>query len=196
MNFSVRVPIGTFLIAAALYGCQQAAPKTTEEAATAPAAALQAPYSQVYYDSLQLAMHSYYQLADALVKADSVAANNAAAVLKQHMDSLPVQSLQMDSSHLGIITGTTGSISAELAGFEGETGLEGKRASFQMVSDMLFDLVKNTGLKGKTVYHQYCPMAFDDKGAYWLSEKPEILNPYFGKKMLHCGETKDTLSYQ
>lgn len=195
MNFKVCVPVGTVLLAAALFACQQPAPKTAETSAPATAA-LQAPYSQVFYDSLQLAMQSYYQLSAALVKADSSAANTAAAILKAHMDSLPVNTLQMDSSHLGIISGTTGSISAELAGFEGEQGLEGKRASFQMVSDMLFDLVRNTGLKGKTIYHQYCPMAFDDKGAYWLSEKAEIVNPYFGDKMLHCGETKDTLSYQ
>lgn len=195
MNFRLGVPVGTLCIAVALFGCQSSSTRSGEVAA-APAAALQAPYSQVYYDSLQTVMQAYYQLSDALVKADSAAANVAAASLKQHMDSLPVSSLQMDSIHLNIITGTTGSISAELAGFEGEKDLEGKRSSFQMVSDMLFDLVKNTGLKGKTLYHQYCPMAFDDKGAYWLSEKPEILNPYFGDKMLHCGETKDTLSYQ
>lgn len=195
MNFRLGVPVGTLCMAFALFGCQSSSEKSAE-ASAAPAAALQAPYSQVYYDSLQTVMQAYYQLSDALVKADSVAANAAAASLKQHMDSLPVNSLQMDSSHLSIITGTTGSISAELAGFEGENNLEGKRSSFQMVSEMLFDLVKNTGLKGKTVYHHYCPMAFDDKGAYWLSDKPEILNPYFGNKMLHCGETKDTLSYQ
>ncbi|MGN7824423.1 DUF3347 domain-containing protein [Chitinophaga sp. 22536] len=196
MNFRSGVPVGTLCIVAALFGCQPSPTKSGEEAAAKPAASLQAPYSQQYYDSLQLVMQAYYQLSDALVKADSLAANTAAASLKLHMDSLPVNTLQMDSSHLSIITGTTGSISAELAGFEGEQDLEGKRSSFQMVSDMLFDLVKNTGLKGKTVYHQYCPMAFDDKGAYWLSEKPDILNPYFGNKMLHCGETKDTLSYQ
>ncbi|NML39107.1 DUF3347 domain-containing protein [Chitinophaga sp. G-6-1-13] len=196
MNFRLGVPVGTLCIAFALFSCQQSSTKSGEEAAARPAASLQAPYNQGYYDSLQLVMQAYYQLSDALVKADSVAANTAAASLKLHMDSLPVNTLQMDSSHLSIITGTTGSISAELAGFEGEQDLEGKRSSFQMVSEMLFDLVKNTGLKGKTIYHQYCPMAFDDKGAYWLSDKPEILNPYFGNKMLHCGETKDTLSYQ
>jgi hypothetical protein len=36
-------------------------------------------------------------------------------------------------------------------------------------------------------------MAFDDKGAYWLSAESEIKNPYFGKKMLECGEVTDSL---
>jgi Cu(I)/Ag(I) efflux system membrane fusion protein len=38
-------------------------------------------------------------------------------------------------------------------------------------------------------------MAFDNKGAYWLSDQAKIRNPYFGDKMLECGEVKDTLNY-
>lgn len=195
MNFKVCVPVGLLVLSASLFACHQSAP-TEEQAAANHSAALQAPYSQVFYDSLSNTLQSYYKLSGALVQADSVAANAAAIALKGHVDSLPVTLLQMDSSHLANITGITGSVSAELTGLTGETGLEGKRASFQMVSDMLFDLVKNTGLKGHTIYHQYCPMAFDDKGAYWLSDKAAIENPYFGHKMLTCGETKDSLTYK
>ncbi|HVI43805.1 MAG TPA: DUF3347 domain-containing protein [Chitinophaga sp.] len=194
MNHSLCVAVSAALLVTVI-SCNQPAQKEGEGAGAATAA-LQAPYSQVFYDSLQTTMQTYYQLSAALVKADSVTADAAATSLKLHVDSLPVNRLQMDSTHLSGITGITGSISAELAGFTGEKEMEGKRASFQMVSDMLFDLVKSTGLKGQTVYRQYCPMAFDDKGAYWLSDKPEIVNPYFGDKMLHCGETKDTLLYK
>jgi Cu(I)/Ag(I) efflux system membrane fusion protein len=35
-------------------------------------------------------------------------------------------------------------------------------------------------------------MAFDNKGAFWLSEIEEIRNPYFGKEMLSCGEVIET----
>ena len=44
------------------------------------------------------------------------------------------------------------------------------------------------------LYRQYCPMAFDNKGAHWLSETEAIRNPYFGEKMLSCGQTKETLA--
>jgi Cu(I)/Ag(I) efflux system membrane fusion protein len=37
-------------------------------------------------------------------------------------------------------------------------------------------------------------MAFNNKGAYWLSETKEITNPYFGASMLACGEVKQTYS--
>lgn len=41
---------------------------------------------------------------------------------------------------------------------------------------------------GAPVYRIHCPMAFDNKGADWLSPDDRVLNPYFGNKMLRCGE--------
>lgn len=46
-----------------------------------------------------------------------------------------------------------------------------------------------------TIYKQYCPMAFDNKGAYWLSNIAEVQNPYFGDKMLRCGEVKKIIHH-
>ena len=40
---------------------------------------------------------------------------------------------------------------------------------------------------------QYCPMAFDGKGGYWLSNSKEIRNPYFGDVMLACGEVSKVM---
>jgi Cu(I)/Ag(I) efflux system membrane fusion protein len=48
---------------------------------------------------------------------------------------------------------------------------------------------------GKTVYYQFCPMYDNNKGGYWLSETEEIRNPYFGKEMISCGETRELLKY-
>jgi len=56
-------------------------------------------------------------------------------------------------------------------------------------------MLQTFGNSGNTPrYYQYCPMAFDNKGAYWISNETEIRNPYFGEKMLKCGENKDTLN--
>jgi hypothetical protein len=41
--------------------------------------------------------------------------------------------------------------------------------------------------------HIFCPMAFEGKGAYWISGSKIIQNPYFGKKMPTCGEIKETI---
>ncbi|MBA4058359.1 MAG: hypothetical protein C0490_26815, partial [Marivirga sp.] len=43
------------------------------------------------------------------------------------------------------------------------------------------------------LYLEYCPMANNNEGAYWLSNEKEIKNPYFGDKMLKCGSVKETI---
>lgn len=45
-------------------------------------------------------------------------------------------------------------------------------------------------------YQQFCSMANNAKGAYWLSEEEAINNPYFGEQMLNCGETIDQIEFQ
>ena len=42
-------------------------------------------------------------------------------------------------------------------------------------------------IESGTIYKQYCPMAFSNEGASWLSASSDIMNPYFGSKMLRCG---------
>lgn len=39
----------------------------------------------------------------------------------------------------------------------------------------------------------YCPMAFDNAGAYWVQKNDSILNSYFGAQMLRCGEIRQRL---
>ncbi|MBF9054980.1 DUF3347 domain-containing protein, partial [Rhodobacterales bacterium LSUCC1028] len=45
-----------------------------------------------------------------------------------------------------------------------------------------------------TIYKKYCPMAFNNEGAYWYAAVKEITNPYFGEKMLKCGSVKKTIN--
>ena len=61
------------------------------------------------------------------------------------------------------------------------------------ISDALYRSVNTYGIHNGPVYYQYCPMAIEDKGAFWLSEIKEIANPYFGDIMLRCGETRETI---
>ena len=68
-----------------------------------------------------------------------------------------------------------------------------QRKAFATFSENFYQAIKDFGLDGETAYYQYCPMAFGGSGAYWLSNIREIKNPYFGKAMLTCGETKEIL---
>ena len=70
--------------------------------------------------------------------------------------------------------------------------IEKQREHFNMLSEAILETTESFGLEIDITYRQFCPMAFDDKGAFWLSESDEILNPYFGDMMLRCGEVKQT----
>ncbi len=48
-------------------------------------------------------------------------------------------------------------------------------------------------LNSGQIFLQYCPMAFEGEGGYWLSNSSEIRNPYFGDIMLACGEVSKVL---
>ncbi|MCB0465726.1 MAG: DUF3347 domain-containing protein [Aequorivita sp.] len=61
-----------------------------------------------------------------------------------------------------------------------------QRQNFETLSLGVESILKGA-LKSGTLYKQYCPMAFNNKGAYWISTSKDILNPYFGDKMLKCG---------
>ena len=66
------------------------------------------------------------------------------------------------------------------------------RTHFSSLSTQVIKLTETYKLNTAVVYKDYCPMAFDNKGGYWLSETEDIKNPYFGASMLTCGEVKQT----
>ena len=65
---------------------------------------------------------------------------------------------------------------------------------FAEISDLFYDFLDHYKIKNITLFRQYCPMAFDNKGAYWLSNTQEIYNPYFEEEMRFCGEVKEQLN--
>jgi RND family efflux transporter, MFP subunit len=79
-----------------------------------------------------------------------------------------------------------------LSDLEKSKGIKEARVNFNSLSELILEANETYGLANRVVYKDYCPMAFGDEGAYWLSEKKEILNPYFGASMLTCGEVKET----
>ena len=66
------------------------------------------------------------------------------------------------------------------------TDVESQREAFVTVTNTVEKMLEGA-LKSGAVYKQFCPMAFGNTGAYWLSNTKKIQNPYFGDKMLKCG---------
>ena len=87
-------------------------------------------------------------------------------------------------------------IESSLTEIAGSGDIEAQRKAFTTVSDNLYKSIKSFGLVGEDAYYTYCPMAFDNQGAHWLSDNDKIRNPYFGDKMLTCGHVKEKLASQ
>lgn len=149
-------------------------------------------------------MNEYFAVRDALVDWDTAKADQAAARLATKADSLPVRLLKADSSIVETAKSLAASIDGEAKGFVGETGISGRRRSFDMLTGELYDLVRTVQYDGDKIYHIRCPMAFGDSAeGFWLSISPAIINPYLGKKhptygakMLGCGEVTDSLDFE
>lgn len=68
------------------------------------------------------------------------------------------------------------------------------RKAFETVSIILNNLEKSLGHSGEQTYYEiFCPMAFDNQGSSWIQTDKKVNNPYFGAKMLRCGEIKSEL---
>ncbi|MFI4911727.1 MAG: efflux RND transporter periplasmic adaptor subunit [Sedimentisphaeraceae bacterium JB056] len=68
------------------------------------------------------------------------------------------------------------------------------REEFYKISQQFTALVRYFGPPVKEpIYRMHCPMAFDNKGADWLQKDKQVLNPYFGDKMLRCGSMEEQI---
>ncbi|MFH6943392.1 DUF3347 domain-containing protein [Flavobacterium sp.] len=84
-------------------------------------------------------------------------------------------------------------LAASAAAIVSAPNIEKQRAAYSNLSNEMVGLLKKAGMAQAELYVEYCPMAFDNKGAVWISSTKEVRNPYFGEKMLKCGEVKETI---
>ncbi len=153
--------------------------------------------SGTFNQSYAQLLAAYYQVKDALVASDTAKASAAGRELVTAADSLKVGEIQGDSTGKlkEVAKVFSGTISGSAQALVGEQDINGKRKEFEMIADAIWNLTRAVRYGGQKVYWQYCPMAFNNKGAYWLSNDRDIKNPYFGSQMLECGSTEDSLDY-
>lgn len=150
-----------------------------------------------FNESFAHLLTSYYTLKESLIASDSVKAAAAAATLKNASDSLKVEEIKGDST--GMIKETArsymGTLSTTAQVLVGAKTLEDQRRQFATIADAMWTITRTVQYSGEKVYWQHCPMAFNNEGAYWMSNEAGIRNPFFGNKMLTCGSTEDSLDY-
>ncbi len=136
---------------------------------------------------------NYTLMKDAFVKSNAAEVKKTAAKVHQSLSKIDM-SLVPEKEHDRWMD-LAGKLDNEISKIEKAPNLEQQRVVFSSFNTYFYQTVKTFGLSGKTVYYQFCPMANNDKGAYWLSKTEPILNPYFGDEMLTCGEVKETIKF-
>ncbi len=156
----------------------------------------QSSNSDAFNKSFALLLTNYYGLKDAFVKEDTVKIKLLANDLIKASDSLKLGDLKAEPALVETAKMNAKNVSDETKGLLGEVGIENKRKSFQMITSDVYDLLRVVKYDREKIYMQHCPMAFENKGADWLSNTSEIVNPYIPKKMLDCGEVKDSVDFR
>ncbi len=88
-------------------------------------------------------------------------------------------------------------IKDNLNGIINMNGIEMKRSHFSIVSNKITEAIEKLGIKmNEPIYLEFCPMAFNNKGGFWISADKKIKNPYFGDKMMTCGKVKKEFNNQ
>lgn len=133
----------------------------------------------------------YMGLKDQLVESNFEGAQAEAVTFIKAVDAWKMDVL--DASQKTILSSKLEALRASIGVFGTAMDIKGQRKVFKEITAQYEGLVKESGMNSTKLYKQFCPMAFDGEGAYWLSKDSTIRNPYFGDEMLECGEV--TTSY-
>jgi hypothetical protein len=174
---------------------EHAAHDSTEHAsgstATAEATEPQFQVDATFQNQLASVFTSYVELKDAFVSSDASKVKTEAKETNESLAKVDMK-LVSGAAHNDWMN-YLATLQSSLKEIQESSDIEAQRKAFSTLSDNLYKSVKAFGLGGKEAFYEFCPMAFNNEGAYWLSDQAQIKNPYFGDKMLTCGEVKEKL---
>lgn len=163
----------------------------TEVASATGSSAPQFSVDAAFQQQLAGVFSSYISLKDGFVSSNATNVKVEAASMRQALDKTDMKLLSGPAHH-DWMTYLEG-MQASLKDIEASSDIEVQRQAFSKVSGELYKSIKAYGLGGTTAYYEFCPMAFNNQGGFWLSKEEKIRNPYFGDQMLTCGEVKEKL---
>lgn len=126
-------------------------------------------------------IEDYIALKNALVKSNAAMTVHHGKKLLERLKKINTEDFSKGKKN------TFSSISKITNTIVATNDLKKQRASFKLLSSVFVDLVSTSKALEQSIYIQFCPMADNNKGGNWLSLEEQIMNPYFGDNMLHCG---------
>ena len=147
--------------------------------------------SVAFQNQLKAVFDDYIKLKDAFVKEDS---NNVIIESKRLLDKLSKVEMKLvtDKEAQKHWMSLEKEIKIAATSILNTAKIKRQRNNFKSLSLGLTNAIEVFGINEK-VYHQFCPMADNNNGAFWLSKEKKVINPYFGSVMLNCGEVKQVI---
>ena len=147
--------------------------------------------SEKFQQQLNSVYNEYINLKDALVKEDSKSTSTSASTLLNNLTKVDMKLLSDNKAHNHWMS-LEKEIKSSATSISETSDIKAQRDHFKHLSSHLINAVQLFGVNEK-VYLEFCPMADNNKGAFWLSKEEKVINPYFGDAMLTCGEVKQII---
>lgn len=144
-----------------------------------------------FQEQLKTVYYDYIDMKDALVKENSNRTSASALNLLNNLSRIDKELLSDNTAHARWMS-LEKELRSSTTAISKSSDIKAQRDHFKHLSSQLITAVQLFGVNTK-VYVEFCPMADTNKGAYWLSKEEKVINPYFGKAMLTCGEVKQVL---
>jgi len=144
-----------------------------------------------FQNQLKIVYNGYIELKNALVKDDSKNVVEEAKKLLTYLNNVDMKLLKSNNAHNHWMK-LESELKSSVNSISITTDIIAQRNHFKHLSSHLKNAIQLFGINEK-VYNLFCPMADNNKGAYWLSKEQKVANPFFGDSMLTCGEVKQTI---
>jgi hypothetical protein len=139
--------------------------------------------------SVSAVLNAYYKLKNELVAGNSSTTATAAAELKSAIEA--VNNSNASVAEIKAFEPVKQKLQTDAAFIAAANDISKQRELFSSLSNNMISVAKAITLSDKEIYIDYCPM----KKASWLSADKPIRNPYYGNKMLTCGNVKETIKH-
>lgn len=146
--------------------------------------------SDAFKNQLELVFSEYIQVKESLVNSDSKSASSAAEELNITLSKVDMKKVKGEA-HIFWMKKSE-ELEHQTTLIQNSNLITEQRNAFGKLSKSMIAVTKSFGIGGQS-YEMYCPMANSKEGAYWLSTENEIRNPYYGEKMMGCGEVKNEI---
>lgn len=144
----------------------------------------------IFQEHIDVIAHFYTHIQTALASDDIAQVSIRAKQLLDHIHEY--DTVKFTNNEQEVYDKYNGKIIKLSKSIQSTEDIEMQRKYFESMSEIMYQLVRIVGTTDP-LYKSYCPMAFDGKGAMWLSETEDIANPYYGSSMYSCGSVEEVI---